>query len=138
MTGPDRATSDRDHIQRQMPPNARAVLFDCTGQYFSFTLLGPATDEILRPLTSHPACLSAGGRCELGLTTAWVSERVLGDLAGRQLLVTTDLAVSLFESLLESGARAGLRLAARLRGTRCGSRPVCRSGEGCFAGNDRH
>jgi 4-methylaminobutanoate oxidase (formaldehyde-forming) len=110
-TGPGEATRMRHHLRGRIA-DAHAVLVDTSGGYAAFSLLGPRAGEVLSRLgpaggPMPPAAFA--GRRELGLVSAWCFPFSLGELAGWQIVVSTDFAVTLFDSLLAAGAKCGIQ-----------------------------
>ncbi|MEW2592238.1 FAD-dependent oxidoreductase [Micromonospora aurantiaca] len=108
------ATRLRCHIQEHTELAERTALVETSGGYATFTLLGPRSETLLSRLLPRGRGAGSGpatpvGRCELGMVPAWATPVSVGDLDGWQLVVSTEFAVTLYESLVEAGAALGLR-----------------------------
>jgi len=113
VTGSAQAVHDADWLSRNIPEDAHATLTDVTSAYAVIALMGPASRQILGRLTS--ADLSNAGfpfatirEIDIGYATAFANRMTYVGELGWELIVPTEFAVGVYESLQEAGRDLGL------------------------------
>jgi 4-methylaminobutanoate oxidase (formaldehyde-forming) len=113
VTGSAQAVHDADWIGRNIPEGANAVLTDVTSAYSVIALMGPKSRDILARVTS--ADLSNAGfpfasihEIGIGYATAFANRMTYVGELGWELIVPTEFAVGVYETLQEAGRDLGL------------------------------
>jgi 4-methylaminobutanoate oxidase (formaldehyde-forming) len=104
---------DKDHIRKNVPPDALAELVDITSSLAVFGVMGPCSRELLSTLTD--ADLSDEGfpfgtsqRISLGYSTVRATRITYVGELGWELYVPAEFAVGVYEDLLAAGAEFGV------------------------------
>jgi 4-methylaminobutanoate oxidase (formaldehyde-forming) len=104
---------DKDHIRKNVPPDALAELVDITSSLAVFGVMGPRSRELLSTLTD--ADLSDEGfpfgtsqRISLGYSTVRATRITYVGELGWELYVPAEFAVGVYEDLLAAGAEFGV------------------------------
>jgi len=114
VTGTAQATRDAAWINRNLPPDAHAVLTDGTSAYAVLAVMGPKSRDVLARLTKAPLDNDAfpfGTIREIGVGFANVlamRRTYVGEL-GWELFIPVELATGVYDALMLAGADLGLR-----------------------------
>jgi 4-methylaminobutanoate oxidase (formaldehyde-forming) len=113
VTGSAQAVHDADWIGGNTPAEAHAILTDVTSSYAVLALMGPKARDLLGKVTS--ADLSNAGfpfatirEIDIGYATAFANRMTYVGELGWELIVPTEFAVGVYETLHEAGAEFGL------------------------------
>ncbi|MFZ4811128.1 MAG: GcvT family protein, partial [Ilumatobacteraceae bacterium] len=113
VTGTGYATHDFDWIQRNIPANANAQLFDVTSGWSVLTLMGPSSRSILAAVTSADLSNEAFPFATLqtigiaGCTVRALRVTYMGEL-GWELHLPVEYARRVYATLIAAGADHGL------------------------------
>jgi heterotetrameric sarcosine oxidase gamma subunit len=104
---------DKDHIRKNMPPQARAELIDVTSALAVFGVMGPLSRELLSTLTDADLSDAAfpfgtSRPISLGYSTVRATRITYVGELGWELYVPAEFAVGVYEDLLTAGADFGV------------------------------
>lgn len=99
---------DKDHIRRNLPPEARASLVDVTSAYAVFAVMGPRSRELLAALTDADLSNAAfpfgtSKLISLGYATVRATRITYVGELGWEIYVPTEFAVGVYEDLMAAG-----------------------------------
>ncbi|MDX0998255.1 FAD-dependent oxidoreductase [Sinorhizobium medicae] len=113
VTGSAQAVHDADWIRRNIPVDAHVTLTEVTSSYAVLALMGPNARDILGRITS--ADLSNAGfpfsticEIDIGYATAFANRMTYVGELGWELIVPSEFAVGVYETLHEAGRDLGL------------------------------
>ncbi|WP_319450070.1 MULTISPECIES: FAD-dependent oxidoreductase [unclassified Mycobacterium] len=100
---------DKDHIRKNMPPEARAELVDVTSALAVFGVMGPRSRELLSTLTDADLSDAAfpfgtSRPISLGYSTVRATRITYVGELGWELYVPAEFAVGVYEDLMAAGA----------------------------------
>lgn len=113
VCGPGAQVRDRCWLDAHIPPELSVQCFDVTSQYGMFSLNGPASRQILQPLTDADLSNAAlpfghGKLIDIGYGRAWVLRRSYVGELGYEVFPTADLCRHIHDVLIEEGRPRGL------------------------------
>ncbi|MDT5081914.1 MAG: hypothetical protein QOJ80_6551 [Mycobacterium sp.] len=104
---------DKDHIGKNMPPEARAELVDVTSALAVFGVMGPRSRDLLNTLTDADLSDAAfpfgtSRPISLGYSTVRATRITYVGELGWELYVPAEFAVGVYEDLMAAGADFGV------------------------------
>ena len=112
------ATTHKDlhWLRKHIGPDQFCTVTDVTSQYAVFGVMGPNSRALLEPLlgmdlSSESFPFGRSTNAELGYSPLRVTRVSFVGSLGWEILVSTDMAMAVFDRLLEAGAAHGLQLA---------------------------
>jgi 4-methylaminobutanoate oxidase (formaldehyde-forming) len=114
MTAAATLQRDRSHLTRTIPADAHATVADVSNAYAALSVMGPRSRELLASLTDADVSNAAfpfGASREIDLGYAMVrASRItyVGEL-GFELLIPSDVALHVFDTIVDAGTAFGLR-----------------------------
>ena len=112
------ATTHKDlhWLRKHIGPDQFCTVTDVTSQYAVFGVMGPNSRALLEPLlgmdlSSESFPFGRSTNAELGYSPLRVTRVSFVGSLGWEILVSTDMAMAVFDRLLDAGAAHGLQLA---------------------------
>jgi len=104
---------DKDHIRKNIAPDAQAVLFDVTSAYAVLGVMGPRSRDLLSRLTTSDLSnetfpFGSSREIELGYATVRATRITYVGELGWELYVPAEFAVGVYEDLLAAGQEFGV------------------------------
>ncbi|WP_367718263.1 FAD-dependent oxidoreductase [Nitratireductor sp. GISD-1A_MAKvit] len=113
VTGSAQAVHDADWIRRNTPENAHAILTDVTSAHAILSVMGPLARDVLERVTSADLSNAAFPfatvrEIDIGYATVYANRMSYVGELGWELIVPTEFAVGVYETLEAAGRDLGM------------------------------